>query len=83
MISSVSMCSDSAWKFSRIRCLRTGAASGEVINVEFMNCPYDSEGREFVERALKKTPMPYSGFEPVFMRQVELSFCYQREDCER
>ena len=61
----------------------TQIPGGEVINVEFMNCPYDSEGREFVERALKKTPMPYSGFEPVFMRQVELSFCYPREDCER
>ena len=56
---------------------------GEVINVEFMNCPYDAEGREFVERALKKSPMPYSGFEPVFMRRVELSFCHPREECER
>jgi len=41
------------------------------------------DGREFVERALKKAPMPYSGFETVFMRQVELGFCYPREDCER
>ena len=61
----------------------TQIPGGEVINVEFMRCPYDAEGREFVERALKKSPMPYSGFEPVFMRQVELSFCYPREDCER
>jgi len=61
----------------------TQIPGGEVINVEFMSCPYDAEGREFVERALKKTPMPYSGFEPVFMRQVELSFCFPREDCER
>ena len=61
----------------------TQIPGGEVINVEFMGCPYDAEGREFVERALKKTPMPYSGFEPVFMRQVELKFCYPREDCER
>lgn len=61
----------------------TQIPGGEVINVEFMRCPYDAEGREFVERALKKTPMPYSGFEPVFMRQVELSFCFPREDCER
>ena len=60
----------------------TQIPGGEVINVEFMSCPYDSEGREFVERALKKTPMPYSGFYPVFMRQVELSFCFPREDCE-
>jgi colicin import membrane protein len=61
----------------------TQIPGGEVINVEFMRCPYDAEGREFVERALKKAPMPYSGFETVFMRQVELSFCYPREDCER
>jgi colicin import membrane protein len=61
----------------------TQIPGGEVINVEFMRCPYDAEGREFVERALKKAPMPYSGFESVFMRQVELSFCYPREDCER
>ena len=61
----------------------TQIPGGEVINVEFMRCPYDAEGREFVERALKKAPMPYSGFEPVFMRQVELSFCFPREECER
>ncbi len=61
----------------------TQIPGGEVINVEFMRCPYDDEGREFVERALKKAPMPYDGFEPVFMRQVDLSFCYPREECER
>ena len=61
----------------------TQIPGGEVINVEFIRCPYDAEGREFVERALKKAPMPYSGFEAVFMRQVELGFCYPREDCER
>jgi colicin import membrane protein len=61
----------------------TQIPGGEVINVEFIRCPYDAEGREFVERALKKAPMPYSGFETVFMRQVELGFCYPREDCER
>jgi colicin import membrane protein len=61
----------------------TQIPGGEVINVEFMRCPYDAEGREFVERALKKAPMPYAGFEPVFMRQVELSFCFPREECER
>jgi colicin import membrane protein len=60
----------------------TQIPGGEVINVEFINCPYDAEGREFVERALKKTPMPYSGFETVFLRQAELSFCYPREKCQ-
>jgi colicin import membrane protein len=61
----------------------TQLPGGDVSEVEFIRCPYDAEGREFVERALMKTPMPYSGFESVFMRQVELSFCYPREDCER
>jgi colicin import membrane protein len=61
----------------------TQLPGGDVSEVKFISCPYDAEGREFVERALMKTPMPYSGFESVFMRQVELSFCYPREDCER
>jgi len=61
----------------------TQLPGGDVNNVEFIQCPYDAEGREFVERALMKSPMPYAGFETVFMRQVELTFCYPREDCER
>ena len=63
----------------------TQIPGGEVIDVEFVNCPYDSQGREFVERALRKTPMPYSGFESVFAygRTVELDMCHPREDCER
>ena len=56
---------------------------GEVINVEFIDCPYDAQGRESVERALRKTPMPYSGFEPVFMPKVILTFCYPEEACIR
>jgi colicin import membrane protein len=55
---------------------------GEVIDVEFIDCPYDAEGREFVERALRKTPMPYSGFESVFKDRVELDFCHPFEDCQ-
>jgi colicin import membrane protein len=54
---------------------------GDVINVEFMDCPYDAQGRESVERALRKTPMPYSGFEDVFMSKVILTFCYPEEAC--
>jgi colicin import membrane protein len=55
---------------------------GEVINVEFMDCPYDAQGRESVERALLKTPMPYSGFETVFESKVTLTFCYPEEACQ-
>jgi len=61
----------------------TQIPGGEVINVEFISCPYDAQGKEFVDRALRKTPMPYSGFESVFLRSVELTFCYPREECER
>ena len=55
---------------------------GEVINVEFMDCPYDAQGRESVERALLKTPMPYSGFETVFTNRVDLTFCHPEEACQ-
>jgi colicin import membrane protein len=55
---------------------------GVVTNVEFIACPYDAEGREFVERALRKTDMPYQGFDSVFMPKVELRLCYPREECE-
>lgn len=61
----------------------TQIPGGEVIDVEFVNCPYDAQGRDSVERALRKTPMPYSGFEKVFLRQWALDFCYPREECER
>jgi colicin import membrane protein len=56
---------------------------GHVINVKFISCPYDAEGREFVERALMKSDMPYAGFEDVFSPDVTLEFCYPREECER
>ena len=70
-------------ELTRCKVRFTQHPGGDVINVEFIACPYDAEGREFVERALRKAPMPYSGFESVFMRQVELSFCHPREECER
>jgi colicin import membrane protein len=56
---------------------------GEVYNdVEFIDCPYDAQGRESVERALRKTPMPYSGFETVFEPRVVLTFCHPEEACQ-
>lgn len=61
----------------------TQYAGGEVVNVEFLDCPYDAQARESVERALMKTPMPYAGFESVFQRQVILRMCYPREECEQ
>jgi len=54
---------------------------GMITKVEFIDCPYDEQGREFVDRALRKDPMPYQGYEKVFMPRVELTFCYPKEDC--
>jgi len=54
---------------------------GQVIDVNFLICPLDGPGRESVERALYKTPMPYAGFEAVFQRKVVLTFCYPNEVC--
>jgi colicin import membrane protein len=57
---------------------------GDVMedNVEFIACPYDAQGRESVLRALKKTPMPYSGFESVFNPIITLNFCHPEEACQ-
>ena len=87
-IAALQQTADSNWnhvgvpELTRCKVRFTQIPGGEVINVEFMNCPYDAEGRETVERALRKSPMPYSGFETVFERQIQLSFCFPREDCQ-
>lgn len=59
----------------------TQIPGGEVIDVAYLNCPFDAAARDSVDRALRKTPMPYSGFESVFLRQWELDFCYPKEAC--
>lgn len=60
----------------------TQIRGGEVIEVRFLACPLDAQGRESVERALYKTPMPFAGFESVFQRKVILTFCYPDEVCQ-
>ncbi|RYF63586.1 MAG: cell envelope integrity protein TolA [Comamonadaceae bacterium] len=49
---------------------------GEVVSVEISpNCPYDEQGRRSVEAAvLKASPLPYAGFEDVFVRNPVLNF---------
>jgi colicin import membrane protein len=49
---------------------------GEVISVEISpSCPYDEQGRRSVEAAvLKASPLPYAGFEDVFVRNPVLKF---------
>lgn len=61
----------------------TQIPGGEVIDVSFLACGFDAQARESVERALRRSPMPYSGFEPVFARQIDLTFCYPEEACPR
>jgi colicin import membrane protein len=66
---------------SRCQVEFTQIRPGQVIDVSFLNCSLNSAGRESVERALYKTPMPYTGFEAVFQRKVVLTFCYPNEVC--
>ncbi len=49
---------------------------GEVVSVEISpSCPYDALGRRSVEAAiLKASPLPYAGFEDVFVRDPVLKF---------
>ena len=49
---------------------------GEVVSVEISpTCPYDEQGRRSVEAAiLKASPLPYAGFEDVFVRNPVLKF---------
>lgn len=61
----------------------TQIPGGEVINVQFLACGFDDQARESVERALRRGPMPYAGFEPVFSRQIDLTFCHPQEACPR
>lgn len=59
----------------------TQIPGGEVVGHEFLNCPFDPVGRESVERAIYREPLPYTGYEKVFSRLVEIPFCYPAEEC--
>ena len=49
---------------------------GEVVSVQVSpGCPYDDLGRRSVEAAvMKASPLPYAGFEDVFVRDPVLKF---------
>lgn len=66
---------------SRCQVEFTQIPGGDVIKVDFLTCSLDSQGRDSIERALVKSPMPYTGFERVFQRKVVLTFCYPDEVC--
>ena len=55
---------------------------GEVFDVSFPDCPFDAAGRDSVEAALKRTPLPYAGFESVFQPQGKIDMCYPEEACK-
>lgn len=59
----------------------TQAPGGEVIDVTFLSCSFSPEGRASAERAVRLTPLPYYGFEPVFKRQQKFTLCYPTEQC--
>ena len=69
---------------ARCKVRMTMIPGGEVINVDFLECSFDPDARESVDRALHKAPMPYTGYETVFsqLRQPIIEFCYPREDCQ-
>ena len=49
---------------------------GEVVSVQISpSCPYDELGRRSVEAAvLKASPLPYAGYEDVFVRDPVFTF---------
>ncbi len=56
---------------------------GEVFgDPTFSDCPYDALGRASVVDALKRTPLPYTGFESVFEREGTIDMCYPEEACK-
>lgn len=67
------------------RCLVefTQSPGGNVLDVVFVNCPFSPEGRLSAERAVRLTPLPYFGFEPVFQRRQSFTLCYPSDQCEK
>ncbi len=74
---------DGAQPLERCQVEFTQAPGGEVIDVIFTNCPFSPEGRASAERAVRLTPLPYYGFEPVFQRRQTFTLCYPTEQCEK
>lgn len=48
---------------------------GDVIDAQVdPSCPYDEIGRRSVEAAVRRQPLPYTGFESVFRREIIFTF---------
>jgi hypothetical protein len=54
---------------------------GEVVSIQYVNCPFDATARNSIERALHDDAMPYAGFESVFSREETIEFCYPSDAC--
>jgi colicin import membrane protein len=69
----------------RIRCdvVVTQIPGGDVIAVDLSHCPFDEAGQRSVEAALRREPLPYTGYEQVFARQLRIPFCHPVEECPR
>lgn len=74
---------DGAEPLQRCQVEFTQAPGGEVIDVTFISCPFPPEARDRAERAVRLTPLPYYGFEPVFQRRQTFTLCYPSEQCEK
>ncbi len=61
-----------------VKCLVrvTQMVGGQVTGVDFSQCPYDELGKRSVEAALRREPLPYRGYESVFIRELDIPFCY-------
>lgn len=57
---------------------------GEVISANILApCNADDLTKRSMEAAvLRAQPLPYRGFESVFTRQIDFTFCYPRERCQ-
>jgi len=59
----------------------TQIIGGEVIAVDTSSCSGDPLVVRSLEAAVQREPLPYRGFESVFVRKVTIPFCYPREIC--
>ena len=59
----------------------TQIIGGEVIAVDTSSCAGDPLVVRSLEAAVQREPLPYRGFESVFVRKVTIPFCYPREIC--
>ncbi len=55
---------------------------GQVLDVTFPDCPFDAAGRQSVQDAFERTPLPYAGYDSVFLREFTIDLCYPEDPCK-